>query len=182
MKFGPGGRRPVQGCFRSASGLVGILAPERQTTEGASGPPSNFSFLLQNRLAMLRAVSSCVSRVAGRYPSQRSARAALAAQGSRADTQTFQKLPFDSTYPDQQSSSSYEKRAAWYPVRWQLGATAAATAGLIGSSRCADDDEDEGEDQVTHLPLQPSLSKSIPDCSPSWHAGMIIYSEGQRAL
>ena len=116
---------------------------------------------------MLRTVSNCNSRVVGRYPSQRSAAAASAAQGSRAGTQHTQRLLFDSIDPDHQSSSSDENGTAWYPIRWQLGVTAAATAGLVGSSRCADDDEDEGEVQVTHLPLSHPHLKSyliaIPD-------------------
>lgn len=116
---------------------------------------------------MLRAVSSCISRVVGRCTSQRSAAAASAAQGSRTGTQQTQRVPFDSTDPDHQSNSSDENGRAWYPFKWQLGVTAAATAGLVGSSRCADDDEDEGEVQVTHLPLSHPHLKSyliaIPD-------------------
>ena len=128
---------------------------------------------------MLRVVSSCISRVVGRCPSQRSAAAASASQGSRAGAQHTQRLPFDSTDPDHQSSSSEESGTAWYPIRWQLGVAAATTAGLIGSSRCADDDEDEGEVQVTHLPLSHSHRKSYLTAIPH---GMLacIYVPSKR--
>lgn len=86
-------------------------------------------------------------------PFQRAAAAALRAQGSHAAAQICQKYLQNSSQQERQSSSGDREQSPWYQVRWQLGVAAAATAGLIGSSRCADDNDDEEEIQVTYLPL-----------------------------
>ena len=109
---------------------------------------------------MLRAISSSIARAVGETTLQRSAAAALPAQGGRAGAQHCQKFLLDSSCQDRQSSSSDDGQAPWYQVRWQLGVTAAATAGFIGRGRCAD--EDEEEIQVTYLSL--SFSCEVHTC------------------
>lgn len=90
---------------------------------------------------MLRAVSSSLARAAGRVTLQRLAAAAFPGQGRLPAAQQCQKLPLDSLHHGRQSSSGGREQVPRSQVRWQLGVSAAATASLIGSSRCADDDE-----------------------------------------
>ena len=101
---------------------------------------------------MLCAVSSSLARALGRVALQRSAAAAFPAQGGLPGAQYCQSIPLRSSHDEPQSSSSGREQAPWSQVRWQLGVAAAATAGLTGSSRCADDDGDKEEAQVTYLP------------------------------
>ena len=77
--------------------------------------------------------------------------------GSRAGVQRFHRISSDSIHLAQQRSDSDEKGTAWCLVIWQQGANA---ANLIGSSRCADDNEDDGGVKVTHWPLVKSHQKA----------------------
>jgi hypothetical protein len=149
-------------------GPGGLSSPRAPCTEAGAGAPNKLSLPGRKTVAMLSAVSSSLARAAGRVPLQRSAAAAFPGQGSLPAAQQCQNLPLDSSHHGRQSSSSSREQSPWCQVRWQLGVSAAATASLIGSSRCADDDEDEEEVQVTYLPSSCLDQSAYLAKSPSW--------------
>lgn len=100
---------------------------------------------------MLRPVHSCSSRIARSILLRRSATALTAQQGRLWEAHRYFQKHEKSSNELRGASSSASQEAERFSTRWHLPLLGAAGASLIGSSRCADDSDEEDDNEVPHL-------------------------------
>lgn len=100
---------------------------------------------------MLGPAHSSGSKIAGSIPPYRAATAAKPWQGRLWEAQKSLQEPIDSSNQCRGGSSVALQEPQTFSSRWRLPLLDAAGASIVGSSRCADDGDKEGEDGVSHL-------------------------------
>jgi len=100
---------------------------------------------------MLGPAHSSGSKVAGSILPYRATTAAKPRQGRLWEAQKSSQEPVDSSDQCRGGSSVALQEPQTFSSRWRLPFLDAAAASIVGSSRCADDGDEEGEDGVSHL-------------------------------
>ena len=135
--------------LRPTTAVVGAILCRTLTGEAKA----SMNFLIPSSItrSMLGPPHSSDSKIAGSILPYRAATAAKPRQGRLWEAQKSSQEPIDSSNQCRRGSSVALQELQTFSSRRRLPLLDAAGASIVGSSRCADDGVEEGEDGVSHL-------------------------------